>query len=428
LTGLLNRRAFKSKLEEVCEKQRAGALASSSFAVLFLDLDRFKIVNDTLGHRIGDMLLQEVAARLRRLLPANTTLARLGGDEFAIVMEAVPSVGAVESLAMEIVKATLIPFEVNGYQIRSGISIGIALAPRDGETVESLLVAADLALYAVKEQGRGTYRFHSQTMKVELNERRELELGLRTALERNELELHYQPIVDLRSQGITGFEALLRWRHPTRGMIAPGAFIPVAEESGLMLPIGAWVLREATRAAARWPSDLGVAVNISPAQLMDPHFAEMVRQTLVQAGLSPQRLEIEITERMIMEDSEPTRRVLHRVRNLGVRIALDDFGTGYSSLSYLRKFPFDKIKIDRAFVSDLTKGTQHAAIVQAVVSIAGALNMTTTAEGVEEPEQRECLTALGCNEAQGYLFSRPLPEDQIAEFVRAGSHAGLRAA
>jgi EAL domain-containing protein (putative c-di-GMP-specific phosphodiesterase class I) len=253
-------------------------------------------------------------------------------------------------------------------------------------------------------------------------------MGLRLAVERGELELHYQPIVNLRSNEVSGFEALLRWRHPEKGLISPGVFIPVAEDSGLMVPIGSWVLAEAARTAAQWPRSIKIAVNISPAQLMDPNFADMVQQSLQQAGLAPDRLEIEITEQMIMEDSEPVWQVLHRLQDLGVRIALDDFGTGYSSLSYLRRFPFDKIKIDRTFVSDLTSGAEQAVIVQAVVSIARALNMATTAEGVELASQAEFLAALGCEEAQGYLISKPLPQGEVLDFLTGSVRYGLKAA
>jgi diguanylate cyclase (GGDEF)-like protein len=427
LTGLPNRRAFRAKLEEICERRRATT-SQDRFAILFLDLDRFKTINDTLGHRIGDVLLQQVGNRLSKLLPAEAMLARLGGDEFAIVVEAVHSTNDVEALAASIVETVATPYEVDGYQIRSGMSIGIAMRPSDGDTVESLLVAADLALYAVKEQGRGTYRFHSRLMNIELNARREMEMGLRVALERNQFELHYQPILNVRTNKIAGFEALVRWRHPEKGLIPPGVFISVVEDSGLMVPIGKWVLAEAARTAAQWPKDIKVAVNISPAQLLDPNFADMVEECLSEAGLVPSRLEIEITERMIMQDADPVWRVLHRLRDMGVRIALDDFGTGYSSLSYLRKFPFDKIKIDRTFVSDLTAGAEQAAIVQAVVSIARALKMATTAEGVELASQYDFLAALGCDEAQGYLISKPLPASQVARFLASTARSGLKAA
>lgn len=418
LTGLPNRRAFRSKLESICERRCRVAFSSEekSFAVLFLDLDRFKIVNDTLGHCVGDRLLQEVATRLTQQLPATAMLARLGGDEFAIVVEAVESVAAVEAWAGKIVSAVSMPYDFNGYHIRSGISIGIAFGPADGETVDSLLVAADLALYAVKEHGRGSYKVHHPEMNVALNRRRELETGLRLALERDEFELHYQPIADLRHNTITGFEALVRWRHPTNGILLPGEFISAAEETGLMIPIGAWVLREAVKSAAAWPDDIRIAVNISPSQLLDPSFVTMVQHALGQSGLAPDRLELEITEQILMEDSQPVWRVLRQLRKLGVRVALDDFGTGYSSLSYLRKFPFSKIKIDRSFVSQVT---EHAVIVQAVVNIARALNMTTTAEGVEEASQQAHVASLGCDEAQGHFISAPLSASAVEQFLNS---------
>ena len=277
-------------------------------------------------------------------------------------------------------------------------------------------MAADLALYAVKGTNRGTFQFYHASMNQEVNDRRQIEMDLREAIERNELELHYQPIIDLRRNAITGFEALARWRHPVKGMVPPAVFIPVAEDSGLIVPLGEWALMEACRNAAQWPSDLKIAVNLSPVQFTAPNLFEVIEQTLAETGLAPHRLELEITERIFMENTENTLATLRRLKGLGVRIALDDFGTGYSSLSYLRSFPFDKIKIDRAFVSDLSERNEHIVIVQAVVSIARALGMTTTAEGVETEAQHEFLAALGCDEVQGYLFGAPVPVDRLAEF------------
>ena len=420
LTGLPNRRVFRSTLDQLSRRQRPATDDTRQrveFAVLFLDLDRFKVVNDTLGHRVGDLLLQEVARRLKTVLQATDVLARLGGDEFAVVVPCVESRSALEALANCLTETISHPYEIDGHRIRSSVSIGIAVGPLDGDNADDLLMAADLALYAVKAGARGTYRFYQRSMNEEINDRRQIEMDLREAIERNELELYYQPIIDLRRKVITGFEALARWRHPAKGMVPPAVFIPVAEDSGLILPLGAWALTEACRRAAQWPDDLKIAVNLSPVQFSTPNLFNAIEAILAKTGLAPHRLELEITERIFMEDSEKTLSTLHQLKHLGVRISMDDFGTGYSSLSYLRSFPYDKIKVDRAFVSDLVEGTEHVVIVQAVVSIARALGMTTTAEGVETIGQQEFLTALGCDEAQGYLFSAPVPIDKVPELI-----------
>jgi diguanylate cyclase (GGDEF)-like protein len=420
LTGLPNRRIFRSTLDALSGRGvSAGGSRppQSEFAVLFLDLDRFKVVNDTLGHRIGDLLLQEVARRLRQALAPSDVLARLGGDEFAVVVASLNSRGELEGLANRLTEVISQPYSIDGHQIRSSVSIGIAVGPHDGNSADDLLMAADLALYAVKATGRGTHRFYQQAMNQEINDRRQIEMDLREALEKDELELHYQPIIDLQRNRVTGFEALTRWRHPVKGMVPPAVFIPVAEDSGLILPLGTWALIEACEQAARWPEHLKIAVNLSPVQFSTPNLFGVIESILAKTKLAPHRLELEITERIFMEDSEKTLSTLYRLKELGVRIAMDDFGTGYSSLSYLRSFPFDKIKIDRAFVSDLAEGTEHVVIVQAVVSIARALGMTTTAEGVETPGQRDFLKALGCDEAQGYLFSPAIPLEKIPDIL-----------
>ncbi|HEY7248399.1 MAG TPA: EAL domain-containing protein [Xanthobacteraceae bacterium] len=414
LTGLPNRRLFHSTLDQMCS--RTGD-TDAEFAVVFLDVDRFKVVNDTLGHRVGDMLLQEIALRLKKALQPADVLARLGGDEFAIVAPTAASRRALKRLAKRLIAAVNQSYEVDGHRIRAGVSIGIAVGPRDGGNCEDLLMAADLALYAAKASTRGTYRFYDRSMNQEVNDRRQLEMDLREAIEKGELELHYQPIIDLHRNVITGFEGLARWRHPTKGMVPPAVFIPVAEDTGLVIALGAWALAEACRAAASWPHDLKIAVNLSPVQLSSPDLLTMVKSVLTQTGLAPHRLELEITERVFIEDSQKILSTLHRLKKLGIRISMDDFGTGYSSLSYLRNFPYDQIKVDRAFVSDLAAGTEHIAIVQAVVSIARALGMTTTAEGVETDAQKEFLAALGCDEAQGYLFSAPVPGDKLGEIM-----------
>jgi diguanylate cyclase (GGDEF)-like protein len=416
LTGLPNRRVFRTALDQISQTPEDVDAAKPKFAVMFLDLDRFKVVNDTLGHRVGDMLLRDVATRLTSVLRSNDVLARLGGDEFAIVVRDFESKSDLEALANRLVGAVIHPYDISGYHIRSSVSIGIAVGPEDGENADDLLMAADLALYAVKGTNRGTFQFYNVTMNKDINERRQIEVDLRDALERNELELYYQPVINVRHGDVSGFEALARWRHPAKGMVPPAVFISIAEDSGLIVRLGEWALMEACRNAAQWPGELKIAVNLSPVQFAAPNLFEVIEQTLAKTGLAPHRLELEITERIFMENTENTLATLRRIKGLGVRIALDDFGTGYSSLSYLRSFPFDKIKIDRAFVSDLSERNEHIVIVQAVVSIARALGMTTTAEGVETEAQHEFLAALGCDEVQGYLFSAPMPVATLAEF------------
>jgi diguanylate cyclase (GGDEF)-like protein len=431
LTGLPNRRVFRATLDDVSRRQRSGpdqGLQSTDFAVLFLDLDRFKVVNDTLGHRIGDLFLQAVAESLKKVLRNTEVLARLGGDEFAVVVPYVDDRASLETLANRLTEVVSHPYEIDGHRILSSVSIGIAVGPQDGDNSDDLLKAADLALYAVKASSRGTFRFYNKAMNEEVNDRRQIEMDLREAIEHKQLELHYQPIIDLQRNVITGFEALSRWRHPLKGLVPPSIFIPIAEDSGLILPLGAWSLREACSTAAKWPSHLRIAVNLSPVQFSAPNLYEMVETVLSETGLAPHRLELEITERIFMDNSEKTLSALHRLKQLGVCIAMDDFGTGYSSLSYLRSFPFDKIKVDRTFVSDLTEGTEHVVIVQAVVSIARALGMTTTAEGVETLGQKEFLAALGCNEGQGYLFSPPVPVEKLADMIATWSLAKTIAA
>ena len=418
LTGLPNRRVFHAALDQISKRAHSDADASGrevAFAVLFLDVDRFKVINDTLGHRVGDVLLQEVAQRLKERVRVNDVLARLGGDEFAVVVPSVSGRSELEALAQALVEAFVAPFEISGHQIRSTVSIGIAIGPQDGDNAEDLLMAADLALYAVKGGNRGTYMFYESSMNKELNDRRQIEIDLREALERNELELFYQPIMNVRRNTISGFEALARWRHPTKGMVPPALFIPIAEDSGLILQLGEWALMQACRQAMQWPEDIKIAVNLSPVQFSAPNLIDIVERVLAQTGLAPERLELEITERIFISNSEQTLSILRGLKSLGVRIAMDDFGTGYSSLSYLRSFPFDKIKIDRSFVSDLGERNEHVVIVQAVVSIARALGMTTTAEGVETTGQHQFLAALGCDELQGYLFSAPVAAGKILE-------------
>jgi len=427
LTGLPNRRVFSAALDQI-SGQRLALQQNTEFAVLFLDLDRFKAVNDTLGHRIGDLLLQEVAKRLEWSLGSNSVLARLGGDEFAVIVPTFVSRAALEASALRLAKAISEPYEIDGHRVCTNVSIGIAVGPGDGESVDDLLMAADLALYAVKASGRGAHRFYDKSMNEELSHRRQIEMDLREAVARNELSLHYQPIIDLQRNVVTGFEALARWRHPVRGMIPPGMFITVAEDTGLILPLGEWALTEACRRASEWPSHLRISVNLSPVQFSAPNLYDMIAGTLAASGLAPNRLELEITERIFMENSERTLATLHQLKNLGVRISMDDFGTGYSSLSYLRSFPFDKIKVDRTFVSGLTEGDEHAAIVKAVVSLARALGMMTIAEGIETSDQQRSVTALGCDEAQGFLFSAPVPIEKVPELLASWGPKQIKAA
>jgi diguanylate cyclase (GGDEF)-like protein len=419
LTGLPNRRVFRSVLDQLCGAAPAARApgAPPPFAVLFLDLDRFKIVNDTLGHRLGDLLLLKVAERLKSRLEADQSLARLGGDEFALVLTGDVSPARLTALAHTLSDAVCEPFEVDGHQIRTGVSIGIAVAPQDGATADDLLMASDLALYSVKANGRGSHRFFDRSMNEEAKVRRQVESDLRDAVEREDFELHFQPILDVRRNSVTAFEALLRWRHPQKGLIPPSLFIPIAEETGLIVPIGDWVLREACRTALAWPEHIKVAINLSAVQFTVPDLAERVERILHETGLSPDRLEVEITESVFLGKNETTLTMLHRLKSLGIRVAMDDFGTGYSSLSYLQSFPFDKIKVDRSFVAQLGPETKHLVIIQAIVSIARALSMTTTAEGVETDSQLKFVEALGCNEFQGYLASAPITKDKIPAVI-----------
>jgi diguanylate cyclase (GGDEF)-like protein len=419
LTGLLNRRGFRSALDELQGGSSADAQMPDGihYAVLFLDLDRFKIINDTLGHRIGDLLLQETAQRLRGSLRSTDVMARLGGDEFAIIARYVKTNAALDDLAHCLIKTIREPFELGGFRVRTTISIGIAVSPSDGATADELVVAADLALYAAKERNRDGYQFYEASMTKELTDRRQIETDLREAIEHNELELHYQPIVSLHDGSVTGFEALARWNHRTKGFVPPSQFIPVAEDTGLMTGLGEWALSEACGKIAQLPEHITLAVNLSPVQFAAPDLVEVVQRALVSSGLAAHRLELEITESLIIEDNDQILTMMRRLRQLGVCIALDDFGTGYSALSYLRKFPLDKIKIDRSFVTDIATRSDQVAIIQAVLSIARALGMTVTAEGVETAIQKDFLKALGCDSAQGYLFGKPVPFEELAEIV-----------
>ncbi len=416
LTNLPNRVLLREKLEQELSLVRRGG----QLAVLYLDLDHFKSVNDTLGHSAGDELLKAVTERMRGCLHEADILARLGGDEFAIVQTGIEHPTDAAVLAQKLRDAVnQTSYELHGHQVVVDISIGIALAPDDGTEVDELLKCADMALYGAKSEGRGTYRYFEAEMDARMKMRRSLEVDLRKALINNEFALHYQPLVRLADNQISGCEALLRWFHPQRGLISPADFIPVAEETGLINAIGEWVLRQACAEAATWPNDLKVAVNVSPVQFRSQGLPQAVINALATANLAPHRLELEITELVVLQSNETTLRRLHQLRELGVRISMDDFGTGYSSLSYLRSFPFDKIKIDQSFINDLSNGSDAVAIVQAIITLANSLKMTTTAEGVETEQQAQALRAMGCVEMQGYLFSRPKPAQEIKDQLAA---------
>ncbi|RWX81592.1 EAL domain-containing protein [Neorhizobium lilium] len=412
LTGLPNRALLREKID------RELAVSGKTTALLCLDLDRFKEVNDTLGHAVGDVLLKAVADRLTACLRKGDSIARLGGDEFVVFQTDVESRDQASALAQRIIDVIDEVFIIDGKPVRIGVSIGIAIAPDDGDVAESLLRHADTALYKAKANGRGTYCFFETAMDANRQERRELEILLQQAVETQQFEIYYQPQVDTNSERVVGFEALLRWHHPERGIISPTEFIPLAEETGLIVPIGEWVLRQACKDAASWPTDISVAVNLSPVQFKSQTLAHAVISALSDSGLSASRLELEITESVLLTDNDTALATLHHIRSLGVRIAMDDFGTGYSSLSYLRLFPFDKIKIDQSFIRELGTSKDCAAIVKAVVDLGASLGITTTAEGVETTEQLSRVREQGCGEIQGYLFGKPLPLSSVNELLQ----------
>jgi diguanylate cyclase (GGDEF)-like protein len=415
LTGLPNRTLFRDRLDQaLSQANRQGEMV----AALYLDLDQFKEVNDTLGHAAGDLLLKSVAQRMRGALRKTDTLARLGGDEFGIVQVGPHQPQHAESLARRLIEVMSEPFELSDHHAAVGVSIGIAL--RSGalaSDAEQLLQEADVALYRAKAEGRGVHRFFEAEMNARLRARKALEADMRAALATNAFELFYQPQVDLDGERIVGAEALIRWRHPVRGDVPPGDFIPLAEETGLIAPIGDWVLYEACRQAAKWPASMGVAVNVSPVQFRQAGFVGRVAQALQATGLQPERLELEVTEGIMLTDTDETLTTLGQLRDLGVTLAMDDFGTGYSSLAYLLRFRFDKIKIDQSFVHGLNVDGDAAAIVRAVVAMCRSLGIRSNAEGVEDAEEARLLRAEGCQEVQGFHFGRPMPAEQFSALV-----------
>lgn len=415
LTDLPNRVLFSAHLEQALR----WVTRDQQLAVLFIDLDNFKNINDTLGHSIGDELLKIVAARLQSCIRSIDAIARLGGDEFVIVQTKVEQPSDVAGLATRIREAIMAPYDILDHQIVIDTSVGIALSPNDGLVAEQLIKNADMALYGAKASGRGTYRFFEQAMDASMRARHALELDLRKALVNGEFEIYYQPLVNLARDEISCCEALLRWHHPERGLIAPDTFIPVAEETGLITRIGEWVIRTACKEAAGWSADITLAVNVSPAQFKNQNLVQMVTHALATSGLPAHRLEIEITEAILMEHTATTLVTLNQLHTLGIRIAMDDFGTGYSSLSYLQKFPFDKIKIDGSFINSLSDKEESTAIVRAVTGLANSFHMVTTAEGVETQEQLEIVKALGCTEMQGYLFSSACSAADMAQMLGA---------
>ena len=417
LTNLPNRGLFRERLERSLVEIRQG----KSLAVMILDLDKFKGVNDTLGHAVGDSLLRAVGERLSACMRNIDTVARVGGDEFAIVQVGLEDPYEAAAFAHRIADAISQPYEIDGHRIGTRVTIGIAVTPWNGIDPDQLLKNADIALYRAKEDNPGTWRFFEPEMGLLVEARRSLETDLHSALGNSEFELFYQPFYNVQSREICAFEALLRWRHPLRGMVLPDQFIPLLEETGLIVPIGEWILREACAQAATWPEQISVSVNLSSVQFRSRTPVDAIVDALSASGLAANRLELEITETVLMQNDEAALAALHQLRELGCRISMDDFGTGYSSLSYLRSFPFDKIKIDRSFIQDLTKKESGIAIVHAIAALGTSLQLATTAEGVETMEQFAIVRAEGCTEVQGYFFSPPKPAKDIPELLEANS-------
>jgi len=416
LTGLGNRLLFKEQLEEALKDV---SVTPHPLAVIFLDLDGFKAVNDTLGHSVGDLLLKSVATKLRDILPRTDRIARLGGDEFAILQISATQPGSSIALAEKIIEIIGQPCSIDGHDVTVGASVGIAVSHPGKMNTENFLKSADLAMYSAKSDGRGTYRMFDPEMDAIVQARRILERDMRTALAQDDFRLFYQPLVNLQTRRVTAFEALMRWQHPVRGGVPPAEFIPVAEEMGLIVQLGEWALRQACAEAVGWPDGICVSVNLSPLQFAKGNLVSTVVSALASSGLPASRLELEITETVLLEKSDRNILILNQLRKLGVRISMDDFGTGYSSIGYLRSFPFDKIKIDQSFVRDLMVDEGSLAIVRAIAGLGVSFGMTTTAEGVETEEQMRCLNLEGCIEVQGYLYSKPVPANEIIELLES---------
>jgi diguanylate cyclase (GGDEF)-like protein/PAS domain S-box-containing protein len=414
LTGLPNRYLLNDRLTQALE---LSARTGSHVALLCLDLDRFKFVNDLLGHEAGDLLLVEVAARLTRTLRAMDTVARLGGDEFVIVQALAEQPQLSATLARRVIEAIAAPYEIKGHQVEIGVSIGVATYPEDGETAAALLKNGDTALYRAKNAGRGQFKFFEAAMDVQLSERRKLEQDLRQAFAQRAFTLNFQPLCDCASRELQGFEALLRWTHPTRGAVSPAEFIPIAEECGLIMPLGQWVLETACAEAASWSQPWSIAVNLSPMQFRDPDLPNVVAGILARVGLAPERLELEVTESVLISNPEEALSTLTQLKAQGIRISLDDFGTGYSSLSYLRRFPFDKLKIDKSFIHDCDTNPDASAIVAAIVTLGHCLHISVTAEGVETESQLDMLMGQHCHQVQGYFLGYPQPVQHLSQYM-----------
>ena len=412
LTDLPNRTAFNECIAATLELAKASG---ESFAVLSIDLDRFKAVNDVFGHAVGDALLREIAGRLEQACQG-AIVARAGGDEFHVITPTGPQPATAEAFAAKLMAALDTDIDIDGFALRVGVTVGVAIFPQDGAEAVTLVINADAALFRAKSEARGSIRFFELSMDQQLREKRALEQDLRTAIVREEVELHYQPQAHIGGE-ITGFEALVRWHHPRQGLVAPGTFIPLAEENGTIIELGEWILRTACREAASWPRPLDIAINLSPVQFQHGDLPTLVHQILLETGLAPARLELEITEGVLIGDFNRAVSILRRLKALGVRIAMDDFGTGYSSLSYLQSFPFDKIKIDKSFIANLGRSQQAAAIVRAVIALGRGLDLPVVAEGVETEEQLKFLAAEQCNEIQGYFVGRPKPIAEYAQMV-----------
>jgi diguanylate cyclase (GGDEF)-like protein len=420
LTGLVNRKALRDRL---MERLAGAARSGEAVAVIYVDLDRFKEVNDTLGHPIGDGLLRKVAERFKSALRGGDVVGRLGGDEFAIIQSGAPQPAAATALATRLVDLISRAYAIEGHILHIGASVGVAIAPNDGYEPDVLLKNADLALYRAKAEGRGCYRFFEPGMNERMQARRSMETDLRRALALKQFQLVYQPQIDLASNTVVGFEALIRWHHPVRGLVPPSEFIPLAEEIGVITAIGDWVLRTACKQAAAWPPSIAISVNVAPAQVRGGKVVETVVSALSHSGLPAQRLEVEVTEGALLDHTDSVLDSMNRLRALGVTVSMDDFGTGYSSLGYLRRFPFDKIKIDQSFIRDIDRNAEGQAIFRAVRSLAAALGMKTIAEGVETAGELACVRAEGCDQVQGYFTGRPMSAEAAAALIAPVAYA-----